>query len=211
MVIQRADVLGITIPDDPDKVTDAVFQRLIALCGGHVRVVGVGHCFRLTNSCLDNMFRCYGLQFLDLSYTQITDISPIKDLPMLRSLNIAGLKCANYDDIKWITTLEILNLNFSTISSVESLSGLLLLRSLDLGHTPIVSITDISTLTRLEELYVDSTLKIDQACVPDAAKMMKEYVCMKYLQIGNSALTKGLNTMARVLPPTAAIITKPRR
>lgn len=211
LIIQRAEVLGITIPDEADKVTDAVFLRLIALCGGHERVVGAGRCFRLTSSCLDNIFRCYGLQYLDISYTEITDISPLKDLPVLRSLNLAGLKCANYDDIKWITTLELLNLNFSTITTVKSLSGLHLLRSLDLGHTQIASITDISTLTRLEELYVDSTNKIEEAYVPDAAQILREFVCMKYLQIGNSALAKGVRTLAHVLSPTTSIVTKPRR
>ena len=213
LIIQRAAVLGVEIPDDPDKVTDAVFLRLLALCGGHERLVGVGRCFRLTNACLDNIHRCYGLQYLNLSYTQITDISPIKDLPVLRSLSLCGLNCASYDDIKWITSLEILNLNFSSISCATALQGLSLLRSLDLGHTQITTINELSTLTRLEELYLDSNIHMDSCMeVSSVGAIFEPLSSLTYLQIGNtSALLKKAQKLALVLPPKTVIMTKPRR
>lgn len=212
LILHRADALGITIPDDPDKVTDAVFLRLIAISGGHERLVGAAHCFRLTSSCLDNIYRCYGLQYLNISYTEISDISPLKDLPMLRSLSLSGLKCKSYEDLKWITTLEILNLNFSSIANLESLSGLQLLRSLDVGHSQISSISEISTLTRLEELYVDSSTNLDASCISESAVAMEPFVCLKYLQIGNTGLTKGVRQIVQKLPnKDVSILTKPRR
>lgn len=110
---------------------------------------------------------CHSLLFLNLSYTQVDDISSISTCVNLRGVNLAGTNLRSYDPLKWLSGLEILNLNCSSIRSIdtagESFSELRLLRSLDLGGcSGLCSLRDLQflasgQLTRLEELLLDGT------------------------------------------------------
>ena len=211
LMIRRNQAIGIQIPDEADSVTDAIMLKLCALSGRHQRLISVARCYRLTNYCLDNIGRCLGLQYLNLSYTNIENISPLMNLPVLRSLSLAGLFLINYEDLRWLVTLEILNLQYSNFSKPELLIDFILLRSLDLGNTKISSITDLKNLVRLEELYLDSTKYLKDEMNPNSIQTLQCLPDLKYLQIGNSSLTKSCHTLRQSISPLTSIITKPRR
>jgi Leucine-rich repeat (LRR) protein len=210
-LIIRNQAIGVQIPDEPDSVTDAIVLKLCALSGRHQRIISVARCYRLTNNCLENIGRCLGLQYLNLSYTKVENISPLMNLPMLRSLSLAGLVLINYEDLRWLVTVEILNLQYSNFSKPELLSDFNLLRSLDLGNTMISSISDLRRLDRLEELCLDSTKRFKDETISESIQTLQCFPDLKYLQIGNSPLVKSFHTLQQSISPLTSIITKPRR
>jgi hypothetical protein len=211
LIIRRSKAIGIEIPDEADSVTDATVLRLCALSGGHQRMICVARCFRLTNNCLGNIQRCQGLQYLNLSYTGIENISPLMNLPMLRSLSLAGLNLINYEDLRWLVTLEILNLQYSNFSKPELLADFGVLRSLDLGHTSITTLNGIEKLTRLEELYLDSTRRLTEPTLVDSLIIsLEQLVHLKLLQIGDSLFVKSFQKIVSLFSPRLTIATKPR-
>lgn len=211
LIIQRSKVIGFEIPNESDEVTDNIVLKLTAISGGYQRIINISRCLRLTSTCLNNIYKCQGLQYLNLSYTNIENISSLIHLPILKSLSLAGLHLINYDDIKWLVTIQILNLQFSNFSKPELLINFNLLRSLDFGHTPITNINGIQNLTRIEELYLDSTPNIAEKDNQSIINSLSNLSNLKLLQIGNSNLTKSLNLFERVLSPLTTIVTKPRR
>ena len=211
LIIKRTQAIGYEVPNDSDLVTDTIVLRLIALTGGHQRLINLSFCSRLTSSCLNNFYKCSGLQYLNLSYTNIENISSLINLSNLRSLSLAGLHLINYDELRWIITLEILNLSFSNFSKPELLSNFNLLRSLDFGHTPISNINGLQSLARLEELYLDSTRNISENENQGIIHLLSNLNNLKLLQIGNSNLVKSLHSFQNTLSPLTTIVTKPRR
>lgn len=211
LLINRSNAIGVTIPSNSDEVIDLIVLKLTALSGSHQRYINISRCSRLTSNCLNNIGKCQGLLYLNISYTTIENISPLINLPLLKSLSIAGLHLINYDDIKWLVTLEILNTQFSNFSKPELLCNFNVLRSLDFGHTPITNINGIQRLTRLEELYLDSTPYIQESSNQMIVNSLVDLSSLKLLQIGNSNLTKALNLFQQTLPPLVTIVTKPRR
>ena len=144
-----------------------VSLRILIYSGSHQRLLGLARCANVTNLGIQKLPLCQSLLFLNLSYTQIDDISSISTCVNLRGVNLAGTNLKSYDPLKWLSGLEILNLNCSSIQSVdtagEGFSELRLLRSLDLGNCPgLCSLQDLhflasGQLTRLEELLLDGT------------------------------------------------------
>jgi hypothetical protein len=133
------------------------------------------------------------------------------NLPMLRSLSLAGLFLINYEDLRWLVTVEILNLQYSNFSKPELLCDFNLLRSLDLGNTKISSISELKKLVRLEELYLDSTKCLKDETTPESIHTLQLLPDLKYLQIGDSLLTKSCHTLRQSISPLTMIVTKPRR
>lgn len=140
---------------------------MLIYSGAHQRLLSLARCVNVTNVGVEKFSLCQSLLFLNLSYTQIDDISSISNCVNLRGVNLAGTNLKSYDPLKWLSGLEILNLNCSSISSIDtagaSFSELRLLRSLDLGGcSGLCSLRDLQflasgQLTRLEELLLDGT------------------------------------------------------
>lgn len=78
--------------------------------------------------------QCTNLRVLVLDYQQITDLSPLANLP-----------------------LEYLSLAGNQISDPEPLSGLRELQVLDLGENPVRSVDALSKLTALQEVTLQAT------------------------------------------------------
>ncbi len=120
-----------------------------------------------------------GLEDLNLSNNQISDIVPLQHLVNLKSLNLAlnEIKDINaleqlvnlenlelfYNQINQIDVignfakLEILALEGNQIFDISVLSQLNKLRTLLLNNNKIGSIQPLETLTLIEDLYLDST------------------------------------------------------
>lgn len=96
---------------------------------------------------------------MDLSYTKILDLTPLKSLFFLKALNIAGTRVNDFISLKHLDSLELLSVrNCLSISSLNEIGNLITLRSLDVGHCiKISSIAPLSSLTRMEELILDSS------------------------------------------------------
>lgn len=117
-------------------------QTLVATLGEHEELVGSAHDHYATETAhgdisdedLALLAQCTNLRVLVLDYQQISDLSPLADLP-----------------------LEYLSLTGNQISDLSPLSGLTELRVLDLGENPVRSAEVLSQLTALQEVTLEAT------------------------------------------------------
>lgn len=206
-LISKMTVLNVFIPANPDDATDEVVKRILCICGRHERVLGLPWCSKITNEILPDIKKCAALQHLDISFTNITQLTPIINCRVLRTLSIAGLKCDNYECLAQMDTLEILNLHNSTISNSNCLLYLSRLRSLDIGNTLISSKTTLCSLTRLEELYMDSTPTESDPIISNFSKLCS----LKLLNIGDSDMAVYKQELSAVLPSFTVVQYSARR
>ncbi|KAL5722301.1 hypothetical protein ACHQM5_005839 [Ranunculus cassubicifolius] len=128
------------------------------------------------------------LQFLDLSYTWITELpSSVSDLSQLRVLFLHH--CSNLENLpslQKLTKLQVLSLSGTSITELpHGMEGLVSLRSLDLSDTAkLLEVRSgmISTLSHLEELRLQGSglCKVDS---PMVTNYLMEIRCLKRLKI----------------------------
>lgn len=88
----------------------------------------------ISNQDLALLKQCVNLKVLILDYQQISDLSPLAQLP-----------------------LEYLSLTGNEVSDLSSLSGLMELRVLDLGENPVRSVQVLADLHQLREVSLEAT------------------------------------------------------
>ena len=150
---------GTPIPAEKDDVTDKVCISVLGVAGAHQVLLDLSRCVLLQPTTFDYLKRCPALLYLDLSYTRVLDLSPIRTCTMLRAFNGAGLKLSNdtgYDALRDLPQLELLILRGSNISNGGRLKASSILRSLDISFTRIDSIEFLKDMKRLEELVMES-------------------------------------------------------
>ena len=142
-------------------ITDVIFTRYIRLNGPYQLFLDCSRVAQVSPENFIQLSLCKNLQYLDVSFTDIQDLSIIaNNLLELRALNLAGLNVMTWDPLKSLTNLESLSLRFSqrvTNDAVDPIKHFLRLRSLNLGHTNVSDISFCKSLTRLEELVMDSS------------------------------------------------------
>ena len=117
-------------------------QTLVGTLGEHEEQVGSAHDHYATETAhgdisdkdLALLAQCTNLRVLVLDYQQISDLSPLADLP-----------------------LEYLSLTGNQVTDLSPLSGLTALRVLDLGENPVRSTEVLSQLTALQEVTLEAT------------------------------------------------------
>ncbi|MFA6012946.1 MAG: leucine-rich repeat domain-containing protein, partial [Desulfobacteraceae bacterium] len=92
------------------------------------------------------------LQSLDLSYNQISDISILKGLTQLQSLVLSYNQISDISILKDLAQLQSLDLNGNPISDISILKGLTQLQSLNLVDNQISDISILKGLTQLQSL-----------------------------------------------------------
>lgn len=94
---------------------------------------------------------------LDLSNLRIRDLSPLKDLKSLSSLNLSltyvgGELVNDVKDLKGMTNLTFLSLDNSDLKDISPLKGLKGLTLLSLMNTKVEDISPLHDLTNLRTL-----------------------------------------------------------
>mmetsp|Transcript_10949 Transcript_10949/g.19790 ORF Transcript_10949/g.19790 Transcript_10949/m.19790 type:complete len:263 (-) Transcript_10949:247-1035(-) len=98
---------------------------------------------------------------IDLSLTQLSDISVLSGLQNLTELNLAETKVSNISLLSTLSNLRILCLQGTQITNISGLSTLTKLQKLYLSRTQISEISSLSTLKNLKELDLSRTLITD--------------------------------------------------
>lgn len=93
--------------------------------------------------------QCTNLQVLILDYQQITDLSPLSNLP-LEYLSLTGNQISNLAPLSGLTKLQVLDLGENPVRSAEVLAGLTALQDVTLETT------GITTLEFFEESSIQS-------------------------------------------------------
>ncbi len=94
---------------------------------------------------------------LDLSGSDISDVSPLAGLTALQRLDLMFTPVSDVTPLSGLTALQELDLMNTRVSDVSPLSGLTALQRLDLVGTPVSDVTPLSGLTALQELGLMNT------------------------------------------------------
>lgn len=95
-----------------------------------------------------------GLTTLSIGGNNISDLTPIKDLTNLTALRIGNNKITDLTPIKNFTQLKSLSANTNEISDLTPLAGLTSIEGIDLANNNVKSLQPLSGLTTLQRLYV---------------------------------------------------------
>jgi hypothetical protein len=101
------------------------------------------------------------LQSLDLSYSNVADISKIASLKSLRTINLTHTEVKNLEPLTGLDRLSQVNLTATKVTDVLSLSRIPSLKRLNLSATRVQDITPLESLKNLEVLDLSETSVID--------------------------------------------------
>lgn len=128
---------GSIFPYELEEITSIQANRR-----GISNLTGLEHCINLTELALSKN-------------DDIDDLTPLKGLTNLETLEAWGLWASDPTPISYLTNLKILNLQESGINEINFLSPLTQLEVLKLGGNQIQEISPLANLTNLTLLYLD--------------------------------------------------------
>lgn len=88
---------------------------------------------------LELLARCSGLRVLILDYQQISDLSPLAELP-LEYLSLTGNQVSDLSPLAGLTKLQVLNLGENPVRTAEGVAQLPMLREVILEATGVTSV-----------------------------------------------------------------------
>lgn len=97
------------------------------------------------------------LKLLNLSETNVADLTPIRNLTDLVELDLSRTKVFDLGPLNYASKLERLNINHTEIRSVAVLEKMTALRNLEMEFTHVIDFEPISALTNLQNLHVEGT------------------------------------------------------
>ena len=113
----------------------------------------------ISDADLELLAQCSNLRVLVLDYQQITDLSPLEQLP-LEYLSLTGNQISNLQPLSGMSGLQVLDLAQNPVRSVEALDGLTSLREVTLEATGISSV-EVFAGSALQFLNVRGTWVTD--------------------------------------------------
>ena len=110
---------------------------------------------------IEALGRFTNLQFVILSYTSVSDLSPLQNLTALRDLSLRGTSVNDLSPLLGLTALQTLSLNGTSVSDLSPLLGLTALQTLSLNGTSVSDLSPLRGLSALQSLYLSGTLVSD--------------------------------------------------
>jgi hypothetical protein len=95
------------------------------------------------------------LTYLDLSYTAVFDISPLRELSELTDLYLTNIDLEDISPLRDLKELRHLYLSSSSVRDITPLKDLNNLVSLYLSHTGVTDLSPLSKLKNLEDIFLD--------------------------------------------------------
>lgn len=177
--LKRLDLDDLSIESLPNEMSELTLLEELQ----------VRRCYDLHN--IDALKACKNLRTLDVSDTEVTDLSPIKDLVNLQDLNISKTKINSLEFIKNLKNLRTLKCGKTNLTDLNGIEELQNLETLQVEDTQIVS------LALLENIVSLSTLSIANTQVHDLNPLRK----LEKLWIFNAQNTpiKKLNPLENLL------------
>jgi len=108
------------------------------------------------------------LRSLDLSAAvvpsgELGSLTPLRELPELESLTLAGSSFDDYAGLRRLRFLRELDASRTPMTSLAMLQGLPYLETLRLDHAPVQSLAPLESCPRLSRVFADSTSLSDSA------------------------------------------------
>jgi len=98
---------------------------------------------------------------LNLSHTQVSDLSPLKSLTNLEWLRLSYTEVSDLTPLKGLSNLQLLDLDETQVMDLTPLRELSSLETLNLDETQVMDLTPLKGLTSLQSLWLDYTQIID--------------------------------------------------
>ncbi|MEL7036227.1 MAG: leucine-rich repeat domain-containing protein [Cyanobacteria bacterium J06592_8] len=109
---------------------------------------------------------------LKLINNQITDITPLKSLTNLTELNLSYNRVEDVTPLQSLKNLNLLNLSYNRVDDVTPLQALKKLNELNLNSNQVTDISSLQPLERLTYLYIRNNPIMDETC-----PVRPKYVC----------------------------------
>lgn len=97
------------------------------------------------------------LQSLRLIATPVSNIYALAELTQLKALDLDGTRVSDVSALEKLTQLQILWLNYTEVSDISALAGLTQLQSLWLIGTQVRDVSALVRLTQLQSLWLNET------------------------------------------------------
>ncbi|MBD1868442.1 leucine-rich repeat domain-containing protein [Cyanobacteria bacterium FACHB-471] len=138
------------------------------------RAIGRGWDIFDQNTFLPNVLT--HLKILDLGETQISDVSPLKNLTQLTRLDLDETLVTDVSHLSGLTQLKELYLFKDQVIDLSALSGLTQLTLLHLSETQVTDLSALSGLTQLKELYLSGTQVTDLSALSGLTQLTLLYL-----------------------------------
>jgi len=144
---------------------------------------------------IDPLSKLTDLVFLDLSGTGINDITPLRNLTRLRTLNLSKTEIRSIDNLRYSRALESVDISFSKTSDIQVLSNMPRLKYLNAKNSEIFDLSSLSENDRIEFLDISHT-KVTELSPLTIANNLQELIAGNtevyslFPLTGNKNLTK---------------------
>ncbi len=150
----------------------------------------------LTNTQISDISALKGLTALTTLYlnrTQVSDISSLRGLTALTRLSLVDTQVSDVSVLRGLTALNYLDLRSTPVSDVSALQGLTTLTMLDLGHTSVSDVSALQGLTSLKGLGLMYTPVSDISALKGLTAL--ETLFLKHTQVSDVSALKGLTAL----------------
>ncbi len=139
---------------DTIKADVAVLYKILRAFRAQKKI-SIAHDHVIRN--LDPLSELTELVELDMSFTLIGDLTPIRNLNKLEILNMEGTPVSSLDAIRYLTAIKELNIAYTQVNSLEVLMNLPSLLDLNLKAVPFSISAPLASLTNLKHLNLQLT------------------------------------------------------
>ena len=136
------------------------------------------------------------LEELTLKNTAVADITPIVELPNLKSLTVTSSPISSLERIDRLTQLEHLNIENTPVEDIEPVFYLYHLKTLNIGGTQVKKLKGIEKLKELESLTINNT-KVKNLKPLGSLTKLKELKCFN-ISVKESKIEDYKNTHPQV-------------
>ena len=149
-LVGEYDALCLDVRVNPEKWKEAI---------GLIRFFKP-ECLSLRGSLTDITFpgTLPSVESLNLELPGVTDLTPLKGMPYLGSLDLRGTQVT---DLKGVPRLWSLNLANTQVADLTPLKGMPYLRELHLENTKVTDLTPLKGMSYIERLYLSNTQVTD--------------------------------------------------
>jgi len=114
---------------------------------------------------LSGIEKCAALMMLELTGSEITDLTPLRELTNLQSITLSRNKVKDLSPLAGMARLQYLELSGNQVSDLSPLKQLVALNSLYLSGNAVADLSPLAGMERLWSLYIDGNNVTDLAPV----------------------------------------------
>ena len=152
------------------------------------------------------------LKLLNLSGTNVVDLTPIRNLTELVELDLSNTKIKDLSPLKYANKLVRLNINKTQVLDIAVIEKMTGLKNLELGDTYVNNFESISNLTSLLHLNLEGTLISNLAPIQNLTELIELNISSTLIQeLGSLKALKYLtildidSTRTRQLTPLSGL------